>query len=68
MMNEAELIFLTSQSEAGSETVATVRLDFEQAFMAYHRVVHRYACALTRDAGLAEDVTQDALHADNSCW
>jgi RNA polymerase sigma factor (sigma-70 family) len=61
MMNEAELILMDGQSEAGSETVVAVRLDFEQAFTAHHRVVYRYAYALTRDPGLAEDVAQEAF-------
>lgn len=52
---------MNGQSEAGSETVVAVRLDFEQAFTAHHRVVYRYACSLTRDPGLAEDVAQEAF-------
>jgi RNA polymerase sigma factor (sigma-70 family) len=61
MMNQAELLLSDSQTPANQETVVTVRLDFEQAFAAHHRVVYRYACALTRDAGLAEDVAQEVF-------
>lgn len=49
------------QSEATPETVVTVRLSFDQAFVAHHRVVYRYAYALTRDPGLAEDVAQEVF-------
>jgi RNA polymerase sigma factor (sigma-70 family) len=37
------------------------RLTFDAAFAAHHRLVYRYACALTRDAALAEDVTQEVF-------
>ena len=47
--------------ETGRETVVAVRLSFEQAFELHHRVVYRYACALTRERGLAEDVVQEVF-------
>lgn len=50
---------MSSEAEARNETA--VRLDFEQAFAVHQRVVYRYACALTRDAALAEDVTQEVF-------
>lgn len=59
MMNEAEIIWMSSQAEARNETA--IWLDFEQAFAEHQRVVYRYACALTRDAALAEDVTQEVF-------
>lgn len=52
---------MNSQTRASDETAMTVRLDFEQAFAAHHRVVYRYACGLTRDAALAEDVVQEVF-------
>lgn len=61
MKNQAELILKDSQLQANQEAVVTVRLDFEQAFTAHHRVVYRYACALTRDVALAEDVVQEVF-------
>jgi len=49
------------QSDASPGTVADVRLSFDEAFVAHHRVVYRYAYALTRDRGLAEDVAQEVF-------
>ncbi len=37
------------QSDATPETVVAVRLSFDQAFVTHHRVVYRYAYALTPD-------------------
>jgi len=61
MINGAELILMDCQSDAFPETVADVRLSFDEAFVAHHRVVYRYAYALTRDPGLAEDVAQEVF-------
>jgi RNA polymerase sigma factor (sigma-70 family) len=61
MMNGAELSLMDCPAEAATETRAAVRLDFEQAFELHHRVVYRYAAALTRDPGLAEDVAQEVF-------
>jgi RNA polymerase sigma-70 factor (ECF subfamily) len=33
----------------------------EEAFVAHHRLVYRYARGLTRDSGLAEDATQEVF-------
>lgn len=49
------------QAEAVTEMGMAARLNFEQAFELHHRVVYRYAAALTRDAGLAEDVAQEVF-------
>lgn len=49
------------QTEASPEDAAVTRLSFEQAFAAHHRLVYRYALSLTRDTGLAEDVTQEVF-------
>jgi RNA polymerase sigma-70 factor, ECF subfamily len=61
MINGAELILMNCQSDASPGTVADVRLSFDEAFVAHHRVVYRYAYALTRDPGLAEDVAQEVF-------
>src|SRR5215475_1420016 len=61
MINGAELILMDCQSDASPGTVADVRLSFDEAFVAHHRVVYRYAYALTRDPGLAEDVAQEVF-------
>jgi RNA polymerase sigma factor (sigma-70 family) len=60
-MNGAELILMDCQSDATAETVEGVRLSFDDAFVAHHRVVYRYAYALTRDPGLAEDIAQEVF-------
>jgi len=60
-MNGAELILMDCQSDAAPQTVAAVRLSFDEAFVAHHRVVYRYAYAITRDPGLAEDVAQEVF-------
>jgi RNA polymerase sigma factor (sigma-70 family) len=49
------------QSDATPETVVAVRLSFDQAFVTHHRAVYRYAYALTRDPGLAEDIAQEVF-------
>jgi RNA polymerase sigma factor (sigma-70 family) len=50
------------ETEAGpAEAQADMRLSFEEAFAAHHRLVYRYACALTRDGALAEDVAQEVF-------
>jgi RNA polymerase sigma-70 factor (ECF subfamily) len=61
MKNQAELILKDSQFHANREKVVTAQPDFEQAFTAHHRVVYRYACSLTRDVALAEDVVQEVF-------
>jgi RNA polymerase sigma-70 factor (ECF subfamily) len=60
-MNGAELILMDCQSKAAAQAVEDVRLSFDEAFVAHHRVVYRYAHALTRDRGLAEDVAQEVF-------
>ncbi|MEW6734170.1 MAG: sigma-70 family RNA polymerase sigma factor [Acidobacteriota bacterium] len=40
---------------------ATVQLCFDEAFAAYHGIVYRYAYALMRDRGLAEDIVQEVF-------
>ena len=49
------------QSGGASEAVAAVSVSFDQAFVRHHRVVYRYAYALTHDTGLAEDVMQEVF-------
>lgn len=45
------------------ETIDTASpsVGFDEAFMLHHRAVYRAAYALVRDAGLAEDVTQEVF-------
>jgi RNA polymerase sigma-70 factor (ECF subfamily) len=61
IMNGAELILMDCQSETAAQTAEDGRLSFDEAFVANHRVVYRYAYALTRDRGLAEDVAQEVF-------
>ena len=43
------------------ERAATAPLSFDEAFTLHHRAVFRTARAFVRDAGLAEDVTQEVF-------
>ena len=61
MMNGVDISLTDWQSDATAEQEAAERLSFEQAFAAHHRLVYRYAAAVTRDAGLAEDVVQEVF-------
>ena len=49
--------------ETASETAAAAApaLQFDEAFTLHHRAVYRAAYALVRDAGLAEDITQEVF-------
>src|SRR5205085_8845793 len=40
---------------------AAPAIGFDEAFMLHHRAVYHTAYALVRDAGLAEDVTQETF-------
>lgn len=61
MMNGVDISLTDWQSEATAKPDAAERLSFEQAFAAHHRLLYRYAVALTRDVGLAEDVVQEVF-------
>jgi RNA polymerase sigma-70 factor, ECF subfamily len=56
MMNGTDIGLTRWQSDE-----ASAQLDFEQAFAAHHRLVYRYALGITRQAALAEDVTQEVF-------
>jgi RNA polymerase sigma factor (sigma-70 family) len=61
MRNGTDISLTNWQTNASTDTEAAVELSFEQAFDAHHRLVYRYAAALTRDAALAEDVVQEVF-------
>lgn len=66
-MNGWEITLTDSEACSTAAAQDTVRLSFDEVFAAHHRVVYRYAYALTRDRGLAEDVVQEVflrLHAN----
>src|SRR5688572_27476644 len=58
-MSEWEIIL--AEAEPAAERQQAARLSFDEGFAAHHRLVYRYAHALTRDGGLAEDVTQEVF-------
>src|SRR5262245_41174106 len=60
-MSAWEMILTDSESDVVSATQAPVQPNFEEIFATHHSVVYRYACALTRDGGLAEDIVQEAF-------
>ncbi|HAF15434.1 MAG TPA: hypothetical protein DCK99_17405, partial [Blastocatellia bacterium] len=51
---------LTDSLSYDIATTAT-SLSFDEAFTLHHRAVFRTACAVVRDAALAEDVTQEVF-------
>jgi len=56
---EMTLTELDGESDAGARSEGYA--SFEEAFAEHHRLVYRYACALTRDSGLAEDAAQEVF-------
>jgi RNA polymerase sigma-70 factor (ECF subfamily) len=61
MIHGADISLTDWKSDAAEGSGTASHLDFEQAFAAHHHLVYRYAAALTRDAGLAEDVVQEVF-------
>ncbi|MBK9214125.1 MAG: sigma-70 family RNA polymerase sigma factor [Chloracidobacterium sp.] len=60
-MSEVTDILVDIMSEQTAAASATDRIGFEEAFMLHHRTVFRAARSVVRDAGMAEDVTQEAF-------
>ena len=60
-MNERDITLteLDGEPAAGARDEGDVSL--EAAFAEHHRLVYRYACALTRDSALAEDAAQEVF-------
>lgn len=52
---------LTEVGAAKSSVEVESSLNFDDAFLLHHRTVYRTAYGLVRDAGLAEDVTQEVF-------
>lgn len=60
-MSKATDIFVDSMAEHTASAAAKERIGFEEAFTLHHRTVFRAARSVVRDAGLAEDVTQEVF-------
>jgi RNA polymerase sigma-70 factor (ECF subfamily) len=60
MSGTASAMTETAQRPARA-AAATASLDFDEAFTLHHRAVYGAAYSLLRDAGLAEDVTQETF-------
>jgi RNA polymerase sigma-70 factor (ECF subfamily) len=61
-MHRAAAMTNSALTPAQSATAPTApRPDFDEAFTLHHRAVYGAAYSLLRDAGLAEDVTQEAF-------
>lgn len=60
-MNESTDILVDIMSEQTAAASATDRIGFEEAFMLHHRTVFRAARSVVHDAGIAEDVVQEAF-------
>jgi RNA polymerase sigma factor (sigma-70 family) len=54
--------FVAQNTEANSFSAATEsQISFDEAFTLHHRAIYRTACALVRDAALAEDIVQEVF-------
>jgi RNA polymerase sigma factor (sigma-70 family) len=60
-MQGAEAMTNSALTPAQAKTAHATSPDFEEAFTLHHRAVYGAAYGLLRDAGLAEDVTQEAF-------
>jgi RNA polymerase sigma-70 factor (ECF subfamily) len=61
MSERAVEALINSVPETVSASAAAAAPSFDEAFTLHHRAVFRAAYALVRDAGLAEDVTQEVF-------
>ena len=61
MNGAASAMTETAQTPARAAAAAAAPLDFDEAFARHHRAVYGAAYSLLRDAGLAEDVTQETF-------
>src|SRR5918998_3255120 len=61
MSGTARAMTETAQRTARAADAAAPALDFDEAFTLHHRAVYGAAYSLLRDAGLAEDVTQETF-------
>ncbi|MBV9214722.1 MAG: sigma-70 family RNA polymerase sigma factor [Acidobacteria bacterium] len=60
-MNENTDILVDIMSEQTATAAGRGQVEFEEAFTLHHRTVFRAARSVVRDAGLAEDVTQETF-------
>ena len=60
-MSKSTEIFVDSMSEHTAAAAAKETIGFEEAFTQHHRTVFRTARSVVKDAGLAEDVTQEVF-------
>lgn len=60
-MKEREITLTELEGEPATAARDEGYLSFEEAFALHHRLVYRYACALTRDRALAEDAAQEVF-------
>jgi RNA polymerase sigma factor (sigma-70 family) len=60
-MIESGEIFVDIMSEQTAAVSKGETIEFEEAFMLHHRTVYRAARSVVREAGLAEDVTQETF-------
>jgi RNA polymerase sigma factor (sigma-70 family) len=60
-MSESVNMLMDAMSHIGTATATKLEIVFDEAFMLHHRTVFRVARSVVRDAGLAEDVTQEVF-------
>lgn len=60
MTEGIKILMMDAMSEAGI-SLSKEKIEFDEAFALHHRTVFRAARSIVRDAGLAEDVTQEVF-------
>ena len=60
-MSGLEMALTESEARACEAAQVTPQLTFDEAFTMHHRAVYRYACALSRDTHIAEDIVQEVF-------
>ena len=60
-MSESVKMLMDAMSQIGTASATTQKIEFDEAFTLHHRTVFRVARSIVRDAGLAEDVTQEVF-------
>ena len=60
-MTESVEMLMDAMSQAGTAAATKEKIVFDEAFTLRHRTVFRTARSVVRDAGIAEDVTQEVF-------
>jgi RNA polymerase sigma factor (sigma-70 family) len=61
MSESIKIMLMDAMSQIGAATATKEQIEFDEAFMLHHRTVFRVARSVVRDAGIAEDITQETF-------